>query len=235
LAVGALARRVRHEAASDAALHPRQPGLEDMIDLPPPDPALEIVIASRGYSKGVAQTDGPQIVVRPEVAFGDLKIGAYAKNVTAPDYDGEAGLVLTYKKSVGSFDLSASAGVKRLLAAEDGVDSTGLELTATAARKFGRLGSKVAIYYSPDDVGGTAETFYGEAGLTYELSSPLDAVANVGARSRSGGPDYASFNAGLTYEISRALSADLRWYETSRSELGENYEGRLVLAARVRL
>ncbi len=36
-----------------------------MFDLPPPEPGIEIVVASRGMSKGVAQTEGPQLVVKP--------------------------------------------------------------------------------------------------------------------------------------------------------------------------
>ena len=34
-----------------------------MFDLPPPDPGIEFVVASRGMSKGIAQTDGPQALI----------------------------------------------------------------------------------------------------------------------------------------------------------------------------
>ena len=37
-----------------------------IFDLPPPDPTLEISVASSGYSKGLAQTDGMQVLIRPE-------------------------------------------------------------------------------------------------------------------------------------------------------------------------
>ena len=51
-----------------------------MIDLPPPDPGIEIVVASRGYSKGLAQTDGVQVRAQPELAFGPVYVAVYAKN-----------------------------------------------------------------------------------------------------------------------------------------------------------
>ena len=80
-----------------------------MFDLPPPDPGIEVVIASRGISKGLAQTDGPQMLVRPEVAFGPVYIGGYAKNVTSATLDGEAGPVAGFRTSAGGFDLAGSA------------------------------------------------------------------------------------------------------------------------------
>ena len=49
-----------------------------MIAAAPPQPSIEIVVASRGISKGLAQTNGPQLVVRPEIAFGKLFVGGYA-------------------------------------------------------------------------------------------------------------------------------------------------------------
>ena len=45
-----------------------------MIDLPPPDPGVEIVLATRGYSKGLAQTDGVQGIGRVELVFGSVTL-----------------------------------------------------------------------------------------------------------------------------------------------------------------
>src|SRR4051812_40957170 len=35
-------------------------------------------------SEGLAQSTGPQVVVRPELAIGPFFVGAYAKNVDSP-------------------------------------------------------------------------------------------------------------------------------------------------------
>ena len=54
-----------------------------MFDLPPPNPAIEFSVASRGMSKGVAQTDGPQLVVKPSLGLGSVQLGAAHKFQTA--------------------------------------------------------------------------------------------------------------------------------------------------------
>ena len=38
-----------------------------MFDFPPPDPSIEFVLATRGISKGIAQTDDGQLLVRGEL------------------------------------------------------------------------------------------------------------------------------------------------------------------------
>src|SRR3546814_9962568 len=93
-----------------------------MIDLPPPDPSLEIVLASRGISKGLAQTTGPQLLVRAELASGPVYIGISAKNVSSPTSDGEAWAILGSRKSIGGFDLAGSAAWKRLIAPVGNID-----------------------------------------------------------------------------------------------------------------
>ena len=137
-----------------------------IFDLPPPDPALEISVASRGYSKGVAQTDGIQVVIRPELSFGPVKLGAYGKNVTSSQYDGEAGVSLGYKKAFGKTDFSASAAVKHFYGAQQSVDDVALELNAAATQTWGKFKPRVSITYSPERARG-----HGPVGL---LGSRLD-------------------------------------------------------------
>ena len=49
------------------------------FDLPPPDPGIEISVATRGMSKGIAQTEGPQMIARSSVKFGDVQFGDLAR------------------------------------------------------------------------------------------------------------------------------------------------------------
>ena len=49
---------------------------------PPPDPGIEIVLATKGMSKGLSQTDDAQLVVRGELAFGSFFLGGLALTFT---------------------------------------------------------------------------------------------------------------------------------------------------------
>ncbi|NUT01386.1 MAG: hypothetical protein HOP96_10450 [Sphingomonas sp.] len=206
-----------------------------IFSLPPPDPALEISIASRGYSKGVAQSDGMQVVIRSEVGFGAFKLGAYGKNVTSPQYDGEAGVSIGYKKTFGKAELNATATVKHLYGAGPGVDDVALELNFAATRSWGAFKPRVGLTYSPDELAGTGRSAYWEAGSSYQIDKKTSASAGIGVRRRTGGPDYTSFNAGLSRTLGGPFTADVRLYDTDRNSLGENFHRRVVVSLRTRI
>lgn len=206
-----------------------------MIDIPPPDPGIEISIASRGYSKGLAQTDGIQVVARPELAFGPVWIGAYAKNVDSSTAEGEGGTTLGLRTGVAGFDLAASATWKIAIQPHGTLNDDALELFGSVGRRLGPVNARLSVTWSPNDLGSTDETLWAEAGLTWTLRPGTALVANIGRRGRDGGPDYTAFNAGLTQTLFGPFSADLRWYDTSRSAQGDNFEGRFVATLRMRL
>jgi hypothetical protein len=205
-----------------------------MFDLPPPDPAIEISIASRGISKGLAQTDGPQLLARGEVGFGRLYAGAYAKNVTSPTSDGEAGAVIGLRAKAGGFDLAASAALKIAIAPAAGLDKEALELAGSISRKMGRVTPRVSVIWSPGDLGSTGRSVYAEAGLAYDLGGGTSLGGAVARRERAGGADYTAFNAGIVHVIAGRFTVDLRWYDTGSSALGDPYRGRLVAALRAK-
>jgi hypothetical protein len=204
-----------------------------MFSFPSPDPGIEISVLSQGMSKGLRQTDGVQIVVRPEVAVGPLFVAASYKNVTSPTADGEAAALIGLRQRAGGFDLAISAAYKVNLGARRQADRDCIEFTATASRRFGRLTPRINLIYSPDDLGGTRASLYAEAGASVSLFAGASLSANVARRTRDGAPDYTAFNAGATYTITRNVSADLRYYDTAQSRLGAIYAPRLVASARV--
>lgn len=204
------------------------------FDLPPPNPSIELSIASRGYSKGVAQTDGVQAIVRPELAFGSVWIGAYAKNVTSPQFDGEAGALVGYRKTFGKTELSGSAAIKQLIAPAAGVDKTALELVFAVTRAIGDLKPRVRLTYSPDDLGSTGRTAFWEAGGSYQIDKNTSVTAGVGLRRRDGSPDYASFNAGLARTLAGPFTAEVLLYDTNKHRLGDEYRRRMVVSLRAR-
>jgi hypothetical protein len=202
--------------------------------LPPsPDPAIEISAFSQGMSKGLRQTEGVQILVRPEVAVGPLFAGAFYKNVTSPTADGEAAVLAGLRRRVGGFDLAASAAYKWNTGARAQADRDCIEFTVTASRRFGRLTPRINLIYSPDDLGGTRASLYAEAGASFSPFAGASLSANVARRMRDGGPDYVAFNAGASYAITDNITAELRYYDTAQSRIGVIYEPRLVASARV--
>jgi len=205
-----------------------------MFAIPSPDPGIEISVLSQGMSKGLRQSDGLQVIVRPEVAFGPLFVAAQYKNITSPTADGEAGVLAGLRGRVGGFDLAFSATYNWNTNARRQADRDRLELGATASRRFGRLTPRISIVYSPDDLGATRASLYAEAGAALSLFTGANLSANVARRERDGGPDYTAFNAGLSYALTHSITADLRYYDTAQSRLGAIYRARLVASVRAR-
>jgi uncharacterized protein (TIGR02001 family) len=205
-----------------------------MIDLPPPDPAIEIILASRGISKGLAQTDGPQLLVRGEVAFGRFYVGAYAKNVSSPVLDGEVAAMIGVRPQVAGFDLSLTAVYKRSVATVGDIDAEALEVIGAASRSMGPFTPRISLAWSPDDLGSTGRSLFAEAGLSWRIDSHTSFSAAAGRRERTGGPDYTAFNAGVTYSVGRHITLDLRYHDTNRSGAGDPFEARVVGSVRVR-
>lgn len=204
-----------------------------MIDIPPPDPAIEFSLASRGISKGLAQTDGPQLLVRAELAFGSVYFGASAKNVTSPSSEGEGAALIGLRTKVGAFDLAGSAAWKRVLAPEGAVDINALELAGSLSRKFGRITPRMAVTWSPDDLGSTGHSIFAEAGASYSVTKAFALSAALGHRHRDNAPDYTAYNAGIAYAIGKRLTFELRYFDANRN-LDDAYKGRLVAMARAK-
>ncbi len=206
-----------------------------MTDLPAPQPAIEIVAATRGISKGITQTEGAQLLVRGEVAFGDAYVGAYGKNVAIAGDDGvEASGFVGLKFSIAGFDFAASAGYKALEGIEGPVDADALEFSGSMSRRLGRVTARAAAIYSPDDLATIGQSTFYEAGLSFTPREGTTLSANAGRRERTGGPDYTAFNAGLTQTIYRNFTADLRYYDTAQSSFGDAYRGRFIASVRAR-
>ena len=206
-----------------------------MIDIPPPDPGIEVIVASRGYSKGLAQTDGVQVRAQPELAFGPVYLAVYAKNVTSSTAEGEGGPIVGFRTRAGGFDLAAAATWKIALQPHGTTNDDALELTGSVGRRFGPVGTRLSLTWSPNDLGATDETLWGEAQLSYSLRRTTSLSANLGRRERDGGDDYTAFNVGLTQSLPQGFSVDIRWYDTNRSALGDNFEARFVASLRLRL
>jgi uncharacterized protein (TIGR02001 family) len=204
-----------------------------MFDLPPPDPAIEFFVASRGISKGLVQTNGPQFIPKASVQVGPLQIGGQWKNVTSPVAEGEGAAFANAKRAFGPVELSVGVTYKFQTAVRGPVDSKAWEFTGGISGKHKRLGLRLNSVYSPDDFGTGGRSLYVEGGPTFEIDKTTRISAHIGRRERVGSPDYTSFNAGVSKTLFKKLVLDLRYYDTAQGELGEVYRGRAIASARL--
>lgn len=207
-----------------------------MPALPPYDPGLEVVVASRGMSKGLAQTEGPQLLARGYVAAGAFQIGGQYKNIDSPVADGEAALFVTVTPKLKPVQLVLTAAYKFQTRVRGPADSRAFEFTVAATRKLGpRLSVRGSAVLSPDELGGTRRSAYFELGPSLSLGKSTTLSGSVGRRERTGGPDYTTFNLGVTRTMLKQLALDARYYDTAQGELGEIYHRRLVASLRFKL
>lgn len=203
-----------------------------MIDLPPPDPAIEIVAATRGMSKGLAQTDGPQIVVRPEIAFGPIFFGGYVKNVSNPQDGWEAGALLGARHRIAGIDWTASLARKTLLGMSRTVDDEAMEFALGGRAELGPARFNVTYAHSPNDLGSTGRSHYADAGASVAVRKSARIGGSISRRERTGGPDYTAFNFGITQTLTKQFVADVRYFDTAQSGLGNAYSARIVASLR---
>ena len=204
-----------------------------IFDLPPPDPGIEFVVASRGMSKGIAQTEGPQALIRPNVQLGPVQVAAQWKNLSSPVAGGEASTILSVAPKLGSVQLNAGVAYKLLTGVRGPTDNKSWEFTGSATRKFGKLSLRVAAIYSPDDLGSAERSLFVEGGPTLELSKTTRISGAIGRRDRVNGDDYTAFNAGIAHTGFKGVTVDARYYGTNQSDLGEFFDDRLIVSARM--
>ena len=206
-----------------------------MWDIPPPDPGFEIVVSTRGMSKGIAQTESVQIIPKGFVLLGPVQVGGQWKNVSSPVADGEAAAFVNYAPKLGPYQLTFGAAYKCQTNVKSETDDDSFEFTAAGSCKFGRVSLRISAIYSPDDLGGARRSLYLEGGPSFDINSTTRLSANLGHRSRVAGVDYTSFNGGISKTFCKKVTADLRYYDTARGELGEVYDNRVVLTGKVAL
>jgi len=204
-----------------------------IFDLPPPDPAIELVVASRGMSKGIAQTEGPQALIRPSLQMDWLQVGGQWKNLSSPVAGGEASAFLGVAPKFGQFQVNLTAAYKLQTGVRGPTDNKSWEFTGNVSRKFNRLTLRVQAIYSPDDLGGAKRSIYVEGGPIFDLDKTTRISANIGRRDRVLSDDYTTFNAGITKTLFKGFTLDGRFYGTNQSDIDEFHEDRLVVTARM--
>ena len=220
--------------AANAPANPILTGKRNPVPfLPPPDPGIEITVATKGMSKGLAQTDGGQVVVRGELVSGHLYIGGLAKNLADSTADAELQYAVGGRWKVAKVDVNLSAAYKRWVDSRN-TDSEAVEFGMTASRSFGALTPRALLIYSPEDLGSTTRSLYAEGGVGWKLSKSLQLSANIGRRIRGNALDYMSGNVGLSFALNPNFTAEARLYDTDKSDAGDPFKRRIVASLRAK-
>ncbi len=204
-----------------------------MWDLPPPDPGIEVVVATRGMSKGVAQTEGPQLIARPFIKLGPVQVGTQWKNVSSAVAGGEAAAFANVAPKLGDFQLNLGVAYKFQTGVREPTDDKSWEFTGSVVRKFGKVSLRIAAVYSPDDLGSAERSIFVEGGPTVEIGKSTRSSGAVGRRARIKGDDYTAYNLGGTRTVFKGVTVDARYYGTNRSDISELFDDRFVATARM--
>ncbi len=204
------------------------------MQLAPPNVNFELVMASKGMSKGISQTEGIQVVGRGELSSGALFISVLGKNISHSDADGELQIATGGRANLGKAVLSISGTLKKWVVPEGHVQATAAEFAVSIVRPFGRITPRAQVVYSPNDLGNSIQSIYAEAGLSWQSSSHWQFSASVASRNRQGGVDYVAANVGAAYAFTNNFTAEVRAFGTNQASKGSSYEPRLVASLRAR-
>jgi hypothetical protein len=204
-----------------------------MAALDMPVPAIELSVFSSGMSKGIAQTEGPQVRAEGELRSGPLHVGGFVRNLTSGDAGGDGAVDLGVRAKLGGFDVAASAAFRFTIDPAKGSDSKAFELAGSLGRRMGRFRPTLSVIYSPDDLGSARRSFFVDGRVAYAISDKLSASVALGRRDRVDGHDYDAWNGGLSWSPAKWASFDARYYGNSRSS-GWQYGQRFVVGGAIR-
>lgn len=199
------------------------------------DPGIELMAASRGVSEGLANTDGPQLILRLFVKAGPVRVGGQWKNVSSPVANGVIAMFAGTSRTVGKAQIGLRAAYRIQTKARRSSDATAWEFSATAARPFDRFTARLAVTYSPDDLGSAKQALFIEGGPALDLNSSTTLSASLGWRWRRASPDYGALNIGISKAVTQQLTVDVRAHWTTRGRLGRSYQPGAIFSARVGL
>jgi hypothetical protein len=202
--------------------------------LPPPDPALELFVASQGMSQGLSQTEGAQVIPRAYLRLGDVHAGLFWRNIDSPVATGILAVFARASRKHRATQLDLTALYRTRTGAQRPTVRHAWEFDATLRQGFGRLGLRLNAEFAPREFE-LGKSWFVEFGPSFQIAKGTNLFANIGRRERSGAPDYHSINIGLSRAVGGKIVLDARYYTTDRSELGPRYAGRFVLSARLSL
>jgi hypothetical protein len=202
--------------------------------IPPADPGIELFVASHGMTQGLSQTEGPQVIPRAYVRFGEVQVGAFWRNIDSPVANGIGVLFGRFGAKRGPTQLDVALLYRTRTGAHRPVVLHAWELDTTIRQSFGRLGLRFNAEYAPREFE-LGPSLFVEIGPTFQLAKGTNLFANLGRRERQGAPNYSAINIGISHAAGKRLVVDGRWYATDRSRYSPRYASRVVFSARLSL
>jgi uncharacterized protein (TIGR02001 family) len=197
--------------------------------------AVEATGASQLVSKGTGKSAGDAAFqLEATWDFDPVYIGAWGSNAdVSQGGDAELHAYVGVKPKVGDVAFDLRAMVKTMPGTPGGVQSEWLELRADTTLPVAGTDLRLRVEYSPDNYAATEAAWWVEAQASRRLAEDWQVSAAYGLREQDDGADYRAWNAGITWKATETLALELRWYDTDSHERGENFDGRVYLAATV--
>jgi uncharacterized protein (TIGR02001 family) len=178
-----------------------------------PEVSFNVGIASDYVFRGISQTDGGvQLFGGADVSSGIFYAGVWASNVdfgdsTNAEIDGYFGVTPT----AGPVSLDFAALYYGYAGAPSGSDYGYWELKAAGTVPAGPATLGAAIYYSPDNFGGTGVATYYEVNASGSPADKWTVSGALGEQTFDIGGDYTTWNLGVAYAFNDHVSLDLRY------------------------
>ena len=202
--------------------------------LPAIDPAVEIVVSSTGMTQGTAQTDDVQIKPRLYLKIGQFETGLLWRNIDSDLAGGVGVIFVRTSRKLSRLQLDGGIAYRIRTGVKVPHKSHAWEFNAGLRRDFGKVILSGTVEYSPREFE-RGYSLYVEGGPVLTLTKTIKLSANAGRRERRGAPDYTAVNVGMTKVVVDGVALDLRFYATSKPDIGERYRSRLVASARITL
>lgn len=199
----------------------------------PLDLAFNVGAATDYVFRGASQTGGrPEAFGGADVSLGRLGYaGTWLSNVRL---GGESGLEYDLyggvRPNVGPVALDLGVvryGYSRKPAGRS-LDFT--EFKALASLPLGPATLGAGLYHSPDFYGRLGPATYYELNAASQIPGGKFSVSGaLGRQQVSRAADYSTWNLGVGYAATERLGFDLRYFDTGRHAIGDDYKSRIVL------
>jgi uncharacterized protein (TIGR02001 family) len=199
----------------------------------PLDLTFNLGAASDYVFRGISQTGGrPQAFGGADVSLGRLGYaGAWVSNVRLADRNGlEYDLYAGARPNLGpvSLDLGLIRYGYSRNAPSGSLDF--VELKALASLPLGPAIFGAGVYHTAHYFGRLGPATYYELNASSQVPRTKFSVSGaVGRQEISRAGDYTTWNLGAGYSVTDRIGFDLRYWDTGRHTLGDNFGSRVVV------
>ncbi|MCH7629757.1 MAG: hypothetical protein IH997_13765 [Proteobacteria bacterium] len=177
--------------------------------------------------RGVSQSDQkPAVFATVSLGYRGFYAGAGTENVRFAGISQEYDLWGGYVADLGPVKLDV--GVVRYGYVDAPVKIDTLEGKAALSGKAGKLGLKVAGYYTGNYFGSHHHAVYSELGASYPLTEKLTASGALAHQTVNHAFNYTTWNAGLSYAVMKGATLAVRYHDTDATFIGRKAKARVV-------